>query len=385
LMTVDPVSVLFWTAAMLCGWRAIQDSAGIAPWLWVGWWMGLGFLSKYTELFQWLCWAVVFWLIPSARRHLRRPGPYLAVLVAAVCSLPVLIWNQQHGWVTVGHVAGDAQVGHEFHFGTPEFLGTEAGLLNPVFFVAAAWAAVAFWRTNRHNPRLIYFFSMGAPLFLAYLLHSFYARVIPNWIAPCVLPLFCVMAIYWDTRWRLGSDRVRGWFLAGLAVGLPLVVLAHNTDPLGRLIGRPMPVKFDVLHRARGWDDTAFAIDGMRQTLAAEGKPVFIIADHYGMTGEISFYLPEAREAVSGVPLVYCLLKDFPENQFYFWPGYEQRKGQNAVFVRELDRDHPLFRPPPARLVAEFESVTEMGVTNVMYHGRYLLRPLQVYACRGLK
>ena len=31
---------------------------------------------------------------------------------------------------------------------------------------AGLWAAVAFWRRQRHNPLLLYFFSMGAPLFL---------------------------------------------------------------------------------------------------------------------------------------------------------------------------------------------------------------------------
>ena len=70
--------------------------------------MGLGFLSKYTALFQLLCWAVFFALWPPARKHLRRPGPYLALLVNLVCALPVLIWNWQHHWITVTHVAGNA-------------------------------------------------------------------------------------------------------------------------------------------------------------------------------------------------------------------------------------------------------------------------------------
>src|SRR4029077_8013057 len=46
LMTVDPLSVLFWTAAMLAGWRAVQEKAATRDWLVVGLWMGLGFLSK---------------------------------------------------------------------------------------------------------------------------------------------------------------------------------------------------------------------------------------------------------------------------------------------------------------------------------------------------
>ena len=223
LMTIDPLSVLFWTAAMLAGWRAVQENATTRQWLWVGLWMGLGFLSKYTELFQLLCWAVFFALWPPARKHLRRPGPYLALLVNLLCALPVLIWNWQHQWITVTHVADNAGVGSAWkptlrYLG--EFLGAEAGLLNPIFFGATVWAAIAFWRRGRHDPRLVYFFSMGAPLFLAYLLHSFRSRVLPNWIAPSVLPLFCLMVIYWDTRWRLGAARIKPWLIAGLGAGI---------------------------------------------------------------------------------------------------------------------------------------------------------------------
>jgi Dolichyl-phosphate-mannose-protein mannosyltransferase/PAP2 superfamily len=108
LMTVDPLSVLFWTAAMLAGWRAMQEHGTTRQWLWVGLWMGLGFLSKYTALFQLLCWAVFFALWPAARKHLRRLGPYLALLVNLICALPVLIWNSQQHWVTVSAVAGNA-------------------------------------------------------------------------------------------------------------------------------------------------------------------------------------------------------------------------------------------------------------------------------------
>jgi membrane-associated phospholipid phosphatase len=388
LMTVDPLSVLFWMAAVLAGWNAVQEKSGTREWLWVGLWMGLGFLSKYTQLFQWLCWAVFFVLWRPARKQLRRPGPYLALLVNCLCAMPVLIWNWQRGWVTVSHVAGDARIGAPWkptlrYFG--EFLGSELLLLNPVFFVGAIWAAVAFWRRGRHNPRMVYFFSMGAPLFLAYMLYTFHSRVLPNWIAPSLLPLFCLMVMYWDTRWRLGMTKLKPWLIGGLLFGLPLVILGHNTDLVGKLTGRFLPVKFDPLHRVREWDATARLVDQVRQELKTEGKPVFIIADHYSLVGEISFYLPEARARVQEQPLVYYFTTATPDTQFYFWSGYGARKGENAVFVRELERDAVKPGPAPRQLEKEFESVTDLGVRNVMYHGRMLLRPLQFFACRGLK
>jgi len=388
LMTVDSLSVLFWTAAMLAGWRAVQETARTADWLWVGVWMGLGFLSKYTELFQWLCWAVFFLLCAPARRQLRRPGPYLALAVNLLLMLPVLAWNAQNHWITIRHVAGDAAVGEPWHPTLKflgDFLGMELGLLNPFFFVGMVWAAVAFWPRGRHNPRLVFFFSMGAPLFLVYLLWTLHSRVLPNWIAPSVLPLFCFMVIYWDTQWRLGVAKVKGWCLAGLGVGLPLVILAHNSDPVAKLIGRPLPVNLDVLHRARQWSETARVVGQTRQGLLAEGKPVFIIAGHYGLASLVSFYLPEAKAGVPEDPLVYCQPSRTPQNQFYFWPGYARRTGQNAIFLCELDRDKPVRKPPPPELVRQFDSVTDLGVKNVLYKGRYLLRPLQFFACRNLK
>ena len=409
LMTVDPLSVLFWTAAMLAGWRASQEDGTMRNWLWVGLWMGLGFLSKYTALLQLLCWAVYFALWAPARKQLRRPGPYWALLVMLVCALPVLIWNYQHDWVTVRHVADDAAPNGTWkptlkYLG--DFLGMEFGLLNPVFFVGTVWAAIALWRRSRHNPLLVYFFSMGAPLFLAFLAHSFRSRILPNWIAPSVPPLFCMMVVYWDTRWRLGETRIKGWLTAGLVLGFAAVLAAHNTDVwsatrparrliaafvpaektelIGKLTGRYMPVTWDPLHRVRVWTDVARVVGEARSELEAEGKPAFIITDHYGMAGLISFYLPEARAKVSETPLVYFRSSKRPGNQFYFWPGYGGRKAENAIYVRELDRVKPDPSPPPARLQGEFESITELGVRNVMYHGG-VCRPLQLFACRGLK
>jgi hypothetical protein len=225
---------------------------------------------------------------------------------------------------------------------------------------------------------------MGAPVFLAYLVHSFHGRVLPNWIAPSVLPLFCLMVIYWDTKWRLGAAKLKPWLVAGLSLGFVLVGLAHDTNLLPKLTGWPLPVNQDPLHRVREWSEVARVVGDARKDLLAEGKPVFIIAGHYGLVGVISLYLPEAKAAVEKEPLVFSQPSPTPENQFYFWPGYKDRKGQNAIFVRELDRDRTSDPSVPPELEQEFESVTLLGVRDVLYHGR-VLRPLQLYACRGLR
>jgi len=163
------------------------------------------------------------------------------------------------------------------------------------------------------------------------------------------------------------------------------LVPADRADLRTSIVSEYLPLRLDPLHRVRVWSDAAKVVGQAREELLAEGKPVFIIANHYGLSGLISFYLPEGRAGVaSAQPLVYCRSSAVPENQFSFWPGYAPRKGENAICVIELSRTNPETVPPPERLLNEFESVTSLGVRQVLYHGE-VCRPLQLFACRNLR
>jgi hypothetical protein len=394
-MTVDPLSCMFWTLAMVAGWHAIQEKSTTMDWFWVGLWMGLGFLSKYTALFQLLSWLAIFILWPPSRKQLRHPGPWLALLVNVLCSIPVLIWNHQHHWITVQNVADVGHFGqawsptpanlwHGFYHYTTEFLGGEAGLLNPFFFLPTVWASFAFWPRRKEHPLLLYFFCMGAPEFLVYFLFTLHSRVYLNWIAPSIVPFLCLSLVYWEERWRTGARAVQYWLGAGLAFGVVAVVLMHDSSIIPGITGRPVPPALDVWQRIEGWPETAQVVDAARQKLLAEGKPVFIIGGHYSITGELSFYLPEARALVRDHPLVYYIHSTKPDNQFFFWPGYLDRKGQNALYVSELDFLHGKPGRPPRTLVDEFESVTDLGVFEISYQDR-VVRRLQIFECRGLR
>jgi membrane-associated phospholipid phosphatase len=423
LLTIDPLLVMFWTVAMVLGWRAVQEDSSLWHWLGVGLAMGLAFLSKYSALYQIVCWAIFFALWPAARVHLRRPGPWLALLTMLLCTVPVLVWNGQHGWITLAHVSDNASL----HRGWQptlrhwvEFTGAEMGLLNPVFLVAALWAMARFWKreprgsesparpVERQRQGLMrYLFSMGAPVFLGHWLYTLHSRVQPNWIAPAVVPMFCLMVLYWEQRWREGGRGITSWLRAGLILGIAAAALLHEPGLVGKVAGRPLTPDKDPLRRVRAWKETANIVSAARTRMLAEGKPVFIVAHHYGITGLLSFYMPEARPEPDRMPLVYSVLGPVPENQFHFWPEYryqEFRKGQNAVFVVELeaprysmaawfksiltDGPEPLpAYPVPERFAVpvlwEFESIKDLGVLPVYYRGR-IYRWVQLFECRNL-
>jgi len=409
LMTIDPPLVLCWTWAMIAGWRAAQPDGQTRHWLMVGLAMGLGFLCKYTAVCQIACWAIFFALWPATRAHLRRPGPWLALLIFLVCTTPVIIWNAQHGWITVHHVAGNAGLNKQWHptlryFG--EFLALEALLLNPIFFVGALWAMLAFWKQPRHKMSglWLYFFCMGAPLFLGYWLYSFHSRILPNWIAPAILPMFCLMVAYWNERRRVAQP----FLVIGLALGFFAVAILFQSNLVGKVAGQLLPGEIDPLRRVRAWKQTTALVENARESLEAEGKPAFIIADHYGITGLFTFYLPQAKAALQSKPLVYCADSDEPKNQFYFWPDYDyraQRQGQNAIYVSELD-PYPLEPgwlwkwlthqtvgyagspappfPMPLRMLQEFESATDLGEFEIKIGDR-VFRRVHLWACYNLK
>ncbi len=385
LMTIDPLNVLFWMLSMMAGWRAMKEDS-LKHWVWTGVWMGCGFLSKYQLPFNLLCWAVFFILWKPAREHLRRRGPWAALGVALVMTLPVLIWNQQHDWITVTHLGERGGLDRAWRFKPNyiwDFALAEIGLLNPVFFLASLWACVMVWRRHRDDKLLMFLFSMSVPLFLFFFCYTIKSRVQPNWIAPSVVPMFCLGAIYWERRQRAGLDKVGRWLVAGWILGAVPVILLHDTNLVQKASGHYLPAKADPLRRVRAWRATARIVEGQRSRLEAESaKPTFIIGGHYGISGIMSFYLEEARRDPKNEPLVYYQSAEIPKNQFFFWPTYrtnETMRGMNAIYARKISVDEAA----PVRLLSEFESVTSLGLTNVLYRGREF-RTIQMFECRGL-
>jgi hypothetical protein len=297
--------------------------------------------------------------------------------------VPVIVWNAQHDWVTLTHLYDRGGLTEPWRFQPKfffEFVGSEFGLLNPVFFVGMVWVCLSFWPLARQQPLLLYFFCMGAPLFLFYLLYTIRARVLPNWIAPSVVPLFALMVATESIWWTQHKRRTKPWLVAGLVMGFAVVGLLQATELVKVVFGKPIPAKLDPLHRVRNWSVIAGMIETERQKVLQEGKPVFLIAQHYGLTGILSFYIPEAKKSVQGEPLVYYQRLEQPRNQFYFWPSYQMRKGQNAIYVHETDMPSKI----PSQLTNDFRSVTDLGMRDAYYAGQ-VFRRYQLYLCRDLR
>lgn len=220
---------------------------------------------------------------------------------------------------------------------------------------------------SKDKPALWRFlFCSSVPVFVFYLVLSGRSKAQPNWIAPAAPALFLLATLWWHRQWSRQSKAPRRWLIAGITFGLPVVATMHEPRLFEKGFGISLSQKVQPLNRVRGGSDMAAIVAEQRALLAREGRVVFIIADHYRRASLLNFYLPEARLLLPEKQLVYVLSTDKPQNQYWFWPGYENRTGGNAIFVMNSSDECKA----PKRLRTEFEEVESLGVFKVRHQGK---------------
>jgi hypothetical protein len=256
--------------------------------------------------------------------------------------LPVFIWNIQTGWLHVLALADRSGLDRTLAFQPKEFfkyVGAELGVLTPLFLVGMVVAALALWRNQSHETRVQFLLTQFVPIQGICLLFSLNSRVLPNWIAPTLLPGIILLVAYWRPLFeRAPKWRTPVWIALGL--GLLVTLLLH----LASLF--PIPAKFDPLHKGEGWADFAQQVQRVRE----EHKANLLIANYYNQASEMQFYMPDH-------PVTYLPPARYGDTEFTLWPGYTVTNGTRALYVVDQhpwlsDKVKDQFKQ--SRLVHEF-------------------------------
>jgi undecaprenyl-diphosphatase len=353
IFTIDSPFIFFWILSLYLFWTALsgdislsgneQSSPPSSPYVSdkkeymvsqspLVWWsilglsVGLGFLTKYTMAFFYLC-AFLFLLFSKQnRRLLFSGGPYSALVISLVVFSPVLIWNMNHDWVTFRHTAGQAHVSEGLQISAEsfiEFLGSQFGVITPLLFVFMTIAVWKFRKTIAGS----YLFWFSAPAIVFFLLKSIQAKVQANWALPGYITGVVAFSAYSLQMSHLWGRGKRVLLSVSMLIALAVTAAAHYPSLLG------LPVKLDPTVRLRGWKELGTEVTGIYHQMSLT-HPVFIFSDKYQIASELAFY-------VHGHPITYCVNLNRRMNQYDLWPGFNNLTGYDAIFVREGDTQLP--------------------------------------------
>ncbi|MEY2528464.1 MAG: hypothetical protein QOJ05_554 [Verrucomicrobiota bacterium] len=405
-MTIDPLSIFFWVAAMYTFWVALERTPA-ALWLWAatGSLIGLGFLCKYTNAFELTSVVFVLALVPRHRREFKRPGFYLLLAAFLICLAPPLLWNYDHAWVTASHLQSRGGLDQSLGFRPLEvlgFLGAHFLTFSPLLFLALAWAVIANWRRARQQIKVLFLFWFGLPVFAFYLLLSINDQAAPNWDVLAFLSLAVLASAFWAEKVR--SSRGAARFLAtGIALGIVLSLFVLDTDIL-RTLNLPFPHHRDPADRVRGWKSASRAVEKIRNDLETKNKEqLFVIADQRDRASEMAFYFKQKRVEGPGHPPVYIVESQDIQNQFSFWPRYDQfveaspntARPDGEVYTEEEGVNLFTGRSAlyvqsgkgvlvPHNIRVGFESVDRIATIEVTRFGG-IVREWQVFFCRNYR
>jgi Dolichyl-phosphate-mannose-protein mannosyltransferase len=405
LMTIDPLSIFFWTAAMFTFWLALEHSPQFS-WYWpaTGLLIGLGFLCKYTNGLELISILLVVALAPRLRQEFKRPGFYSLLGAFAICTIPPIVWNAQHAWVTLTHMRarGSLEEGFGFHpFEVLKFLGEHFLFYSPLLFLALAWGVLGNWRRVHQQFKVLFLFWFGLPVFGFYFFLSINKVAAPNWDALAFVS-FGLLAVYF---WRERIE-ARAWLRraagAALLLGLLMSALALDSDLL-RTAGFRL-WRRDPSDRVRGWKSITAAVEKLRGEWETKlGEKLFLIADDRSRASEVSFYLRDKRPEGAAHPPAYLVESQDLVNQFSFWPRYDEFVeaprsavptegeiyteesginpfiGRSALFIRDGGN-----RGLPHNIRAAFQSSQAVATIEVRRY-RTHVRTWRIFLCRNYR
>jgi len=292
-------------------------------WLWLGLWLGLSGLSKYTAV-SFVITVILALFFTKQWRQLLKPGPWLAMIISFILILPVLYWNYHHEWASflyqLHHGTG------KLHWEFKRLIISQAGQLlvyGPLVYV---FGMIAVYTNLKEFKKLfspdqlgvMLCLALAMPLLLLFAWNSGYEMTLPHWTSFGWLALSPLTA-HWITRsWK--KHWVRDSVRASIVYAVLFIAVVFS-----QLISPWMPFS-DYKNDLRdfyGWGQAARKAEKLRTELAATpGEAPLLFTENWTLASRIGWY---ARPS----PVV---VLDEKYNQFDIWYG-SPKNGMRGIVV----------------------------------------------------
>src|SRR5262245_774417 len=373
--TLNLAPVLAWTsgtwilpdgplnAALMAGTyaiaRAVFGARRTAPIWWIasGACSGLALLSKLHGVLLPVGAALFLLTCRAHRGWLLTPWPYAAAVVAAVVFSPVIVWNEQHGWVSFAFQASRAQIQGINPMGPLAALGGQALYLLPWLWVPLMACLAKAIAAGPHEDRrwLMACLAIGPILgFTAVSLTG--GRVLPHWAAPGYLMLFPLLGIEVAPLVANRDRLARAWLMAtaGSLATLLAAVSLMSRFPCSAIAGTGGKVVPNPLLESVDWKDLKTEIEARG---LAKIPNLIIAATRWHEAGKIDY-------ALGGRLPVLCLCRD-PRGYGVLTRPWEHL-GETALIIGG--------NLPPERVAttygAYFERIEEMRPIAITHAGK---------------
>jgi 4-amino-4-deoxy-L-arabinose transferase-like glycosyltransferase len=387
-LTVDPASVFFWSLSLLTFWKALNATdGGSRYWLLTGTVIGLGFLWKWVNCLQLISVILVLGFAPARRVYFRRRQFYLLVAAFAICAALPVYWNSQRGWATLSHLQARANLDRPVGFHPTElliFVAQHFAVYSPLICLGLFITLASAIRSHKSDFRVYYLLSFAGPVLVLYSLLSINKAALPNWTATAFLSLGILAAADWRER-IARRPSLSKWAVAAVVVAFLSSIVILDTNLL-RTAGMRIPYRYDPSARLEGWTTLAQRVASVRTQCEGHLRSrLFLIAGQTQLAAEISFYLRPPVEA-PGHPPVYLVAKAYPENQFSFWPSYNQDPADSGISFQNRDALYIDGKPDalltPRELRATFSRIEWLSPIEIKKDGE-VLRKVRVLLCIG--
>jgi 4-amino-4-deoxy-L-arabinose transferase-like glycosyltransferase len=373
--------MLFWllTVWFLLDIFAEEPKAPLISWAWVGLMLGLTFLSKYHAVFLLYGTGLFALIVPSARKWIVHPGPYVAMAIAALIASPVLIWNWQNEFISFtfqgGRAFGD-------NFSPLRLLRMVVGQLiyiTPWIALPALFAAIvviikgpgATWPQSK---------SRGTAFFLVMLAHGpiiLFTAVASwsetqfhfHWQAPGYMMLFLVLAMWIDAAWTRHKNLLSAFLLLATIINFALmsVLVTHTSNGWLRQAVPGFAQGIDPTRDALPWSALS---DFLREEGAfADGN--FVAGVHWTECGHVD-------NSVAGEVPFLCISSDPRNIAFNIDPTILE--GGTGYIATSVWPDESIMR----NFSPLFESFEQIGQVDILRSGRAELAPVRIYRGEGL-
>ncbi len=289
-------------------------------WLVAGIALGLAGLAKYSAIFVPL--GLLGFMLTSARARcwIADPRPYAGAALGLACLAPTLIWNAQHGWVSLAFQSGRAAQKFTLNMKAlseiAESLGAQVASMTPWMLLPLFAGLARAFRRGADSPERFLLWLAAPPLLLFTLMPLAGERPISHWYNSGWLFAFPLAGAWLAER----TPRFLSRF-SRFAVAAAVVVFAGY---LAAVLLGPIDIP-GVRDPTRGMYDWPPA--PLRDAYARSGAD-FVLIENWRLGGRLGVALGPS------VPI--CAMGGDPRG-FAFACDTRRRVGRNGLIVRAKD------------------------------------------------